>query len=199
MASRPDYVLACDPGFDELVISTFSTGRFRVADTNPRDRIPAAMRAYLGTTRIPTPAKETVTERIERIAPAVASLVRRYHVPDSPCLFVCEVPATFVAFGKRPGAHLALLALSIGTAIGVAKSSGAIVEELQPDRAPPGWPKDVKHFRKTMVHGACRTLGLKLERSQDVIDSQWLGVRALVRMRTAGRITAAESTETGRG
>jgi hypothetical protein len=190
---RADYLLAVDPGFDELVIAHFAVGRFLEGPLNPANLVPAALAACLQVSRVKTPTTENVVDRVKRIAPVVTTLVRRYRTVHGPPWLVCEVPKTFVLYGKTSAPSVAMLALSIGVVIGVGIQGGADVEQLEPDRAPKGWPRDVKAFRRTMVHDAARGLGVVQEQSQDVIDAQWLGIRALCRLHSTGKTPVFDS------
>lgn len=172
------YLWAIDPGLDELVVVVADLARYldhagnRISNAAHPDMLREDVHVH--TLRAKSPAVDGPAERVQTITAPLDELERSYpayHV-------VVEVPRTLVPYGRNTGLAVAKLALSIGAVTGWATARGLAWSSMLPDRKPAGYDS-VKNYRREHVHLLAAAAGARLQRSQDVIDAQWLAVRWL--------------------
>jgi hypothetical protein len=175
--SAPSFLHAIDPGLDELVIAVFDLARYR-ALTGGRAPLAVhrgAMQTCVHVERVKTNPGERPAARAALLAPVLKAL----HATHPAVHSILEAPTSLVPYGGHTGLAVAQLALSLGVVVGVLEAGGHPWSALPPDRAPRSYEGGVKRFRRDRLHALCRAVGAKCERSQDVIDAQWMGLRGL--------------------
>ncbi len=173
------YLHACDPGFDEITVAIYDLEAYhRLEATAFRNTIhPHAMLAFVRTLRVTSDPKDSLGVRCSRLAAGLRSAL----LSHPPAALILEVPTNLVPHaGKtRTSSSMGKLGLAVGVTIGVLDGMGLGWQEWEADRAPKGYEGGVKAWRRDHLHRLCSAVGSPCERSQDVIDAQWLGVRAL--------------------
>jgi len=176
--TRARYLYTVDPGLDELVVVVWDLVLYRglVGRCLTNLPHPRLMTAQVEVLRLKTPSEDRPAARAEAFGPPLCALIER----RPPHRVVLETPANLVPYGGHTGKAVAELALSIGVAIGVLEGRSVSWEPMLPDRKPShSAAKNVKEWRRAEVHRLCTLAGVRLERSFDVTDAQWLGVRVL--------------------